>query len=57
MPDLALSEHEAIEARQTIIDRVAKANRKKKTLEYLLDDTENFHPFSIEELRYDVLAN
>ena len=45
------------QARQIIIDRLAKANRKKNTLDYLLNGNESFEPFDMEELRFDILAN
>ena len=56
IPAFDLSDHEAMEIRAQTIMRLSKLVRKGKLLEFLLDGSENFTPFNIEELRYNILG-
>lgn len=58
VPKFNLSDPDAIEVRQVTIDRVMKSSRKKDSgmLDYLLKDTFSYKPFSIDELRYDLIS-
>lgn len=45
-----------MEQREIIIDMLAKKIRKENKLEFLLDENQNFEPFNIEELRYEIMT-
>ncbi len=58
IPQFKLHDHEALEARQVIIDRICKPVRRDMSyISFLLNDNEKYEPFNIDELRYDVLVS
>ncbi len=57
IPSMKLHDHEAIEGRQVVIDRVAKQVRRDMSIDFLLNDNEKFEPFNMDEIRFDILAN
>lgn len=56
VPGLNLNSNEDLETRSSLINRCTKLVRKEKLLEYLLDGREDFEPFQIDELSYQILA-
>lgn len=56
MPEFDLRNHNDMEIRGTIVINTTKLIKKNKLLEYLLDGREEFVPFNLDELRYEILA-
>ena len=56
MPMFDLRNHQDMEIRTTIIAKIAKLVKKHKLLQFLLDGQEEFAPFSIDEVRYELLS-
>ena len=56
MPEFELKNAADLEIRATIISKASKAAKKQKLLAYLLSGEEQFRPFSVDQLHYQILA-
>ncbi len=56
MPEFDLRNHENLEIRRTMIQNAAKAVKKQSLLKYLLEGSEEFRPFNVDEVRFEILA-
>ena len=55
MPEFDLTNADDLEIRSTVISKAGKAAKKQKLLPFLLSGEEKFKPFSIDELKYEIL--